>query len=165
MNKEDNKNKGELGEREIGTLERELRLAGRHSAMGSSHDCPPGDRLERSAYLLLSRIELEGPLSIGQLTEAFGLDTSTVNRQTAALLRAGYAERIPDPAGGIARKLRMTDEGMRRLHANRAWARRGLGEVLADWSPDDIAVLADALMRFNTTLEEKERRSWPRPNS
>ncbi|MEV4803107.1 hypothetical protein AB0K18_24120 [Nonomuraea sp. NPDC049421] len=30
--------------------------------------------LDRSAYLLLSRIRREGPMSIGQLSRAFGLD-------------------------------------------------------------------------------------------
>lgn len=53
--------------------------------------------LERSAYLLLSRLQTEGAMSIGQLSDAFGLDTSTLNRQTGALLRAGLVERIPDP--------------------------------------------------------------------
>jgi DNA-binding MarR family transcriptional regulator len=152
-------------EKEIATIERELRLAGRHASMGASHDCPPDDRLERSAYLLLSRIEIDGPLSIGQLSDAFGLDTSTVNRQTAALLRAALAERIPDPAGGMARKLRITEEGLRRLHANRAWATNGLGIVLADWTPDEVATLARALLRFNKTVEEKEGRPWPRPGA
>lgn len=152
-------------EKEIATIERELRLAGRHASMGSSSDCPPGDRLERSAYLVLSRIEMEGPLSIGQLADAFGLDASTVNRQTAALLRTDLAERIPDPDGGMARKLRITDEGLRRLHANRAWATNGLGIVLADWTADEVATLADALLRFNTTIEQKEGRPWPRPTA
>lgn len=152
-------------DREIRTIERELRLVGRHASMGSSSDCPPGDRLERSAYLLLSRIELDGPLSIGQLADAFGLDASTVNRQTAALLRTDLAERIPDPDGGMARKLRITAEGRRRLRANRAWATDGLGIVLADWTPDEVATLAHALLRFNTTIEEKEGRPWPRPDT
>ncbi|MEU3184792.1 MarR family transcriptional regulator [Streptomyces sp. NPDC006923] len=149
-------------EREIAAIERELRLVGRHTTMGADH-FPPGDRLERSAHLLLSRIEIEGPLSIGQLADAFGLDTSTVNRQTAAVLRADLAERIPDPDGGMAKKIRITKEGLRRLHANRVWAINGLGTLLADWTADEIATLAHALLRYNTTIEEMEGRPWPRP--
>lgn len=147
---------------QIEAIERELRLVGRHATMGSLHQCPPGVRLERSAHLLLSRLEAEGPLSIGQLADAFGLDTSTVNRQTAALLRVDLAERIPDPDGGMARKIRITEEGLRKLRANRAWATDGLGTVLEDWTPGEVATLADALRRFNTTVEEKEGRPWPR---
>ncbi|MFI5758181.1 MarR family winged helix-turn-helix transcriptional regulator [Streptomyces sp. NPDC051569] len=151
-------------DQEIVVIEREFKLLSRHTSLGSANGCPPEVRLERSAYLLLSRIEIDGPLSIGQLADAFGLDTSTVNRQTAALLRTGLAERIADPDGGMARKLRMTDEGLRRLHAHRAWATDGLGLVLADWTADEIAALAHALLRFNTTIEEKEGRPWPRPD-
>lgn len=147
---------------QIETIERELRLVSRHATMGSLHQCPPGERLERSAYLLLSRLEAEGPMSIGQLADAFGLDTSTVNRQTAALLRADLAERIPDPDGGMARKLRISAEGLRKLRGNRAWATDGLGIALEDWTPAEVATLADALLRFNTTVEEKEGRPWPR---
>jgi DNA-binding MarR family transcriptional regulator len=153
-----------MGQEKIAEIERELRLVGRHVAMGAfSEACDPGVRLERSAYLLLSRIEIEGPMSIGQLAEAFGLDTSTVNRQTAALLRAGTAERIPDPDGGVARKLRITAEGLRRLHADRAWANEGLGIVLADWTPDELAEFARVLTRFNVAVENKEGHYWPRP--
>ncbi|WP_036324315.1 MarR family winged helix-turn-helix transcriptional regulator [Microbispora sp. ATCC PTA-5024] len=151
-------------EQEIAEIERELRLIGRHVAMGAfSETCDRGPHLERSAYLLLSRIEIEGPMSIGQLAEAFGLDTSTVNRQTAALLRAGTAERIPDPDGGMARKLRITPEGLRRLHADRTWATEGLGVVLDDWSPAELAELARVLTRFNRAVESREGRPWPRP--
>lgn len=67
--------------------------------------------LERSAYILLSRLRVQGPMSIGELSEALGLDASTVNRQTAAVVHTGQAERIADPAGGMARKFRITDRG------------------------------------------------------
>ncbi|MBP2708140.1 MarR family transcriptional regulator [Microbispora sp. RL4-1S] len=149
-------------EQEIAEIERELRLVGRHVVMGAF--CARSDRaLERSAYLLLSRIEIEGPMSIGQLAEAFGLDTSTVNRQTAALLRSGVAERIPDPDGGLARKLRITEEGARRLRADREWAIEGLGLVLDDWAPGEVAAFAQVLRRFNMAIERREGRQWPRP--
>ncbi|MFE4874828.1 MarR family winged helix-turn-helix transcriptional regulator [Streptomyces sp. NPDC056682] len=120
------------------------------------------ERLERSAYLLLSRIETQGPMSIGQLAEAFGLDTSTVNRQTAALLRCGLAERVADPDGGMARKLRITAEGGRRLAGDREVNRSCLAQVVADWSPEEVRQLEDALVRLNRSAEALEGRYWPR---
>jgi DNA-binding MarR family transcriptional regulator len=120
-------------------------------------------RLDRSAYLLLTRLEIEGPLSVGQLAEAFGLDTSTVTRQTASMLRSGLIERVPDPAGGGARKLRATKVGAERLAADRAWAYQGLGRVFDDWPQQDIHRLAEALTQFNTSIERLEGRAWPRP--
>jgi DNA-binding MarR family transcriptional regulator len=139
-------------------IEYEMMLLGRHVlAMRAQLN------LERSAYILLSRIRVEGPMSIGELSEALQLDASTLNRQTAALLRAGLVERIPDPEGGIARKFRITAEGERRLDDQRALIVSGLEDVLADWTPDDVAALAGYLKRFNTDIERLSGRPWPRP--
>jgi DNA-binding MarR family transcriptional regulator len=150
---------------EVRRIERELMLLGRHAALGPRRACPAGgpDRLERSAYLLLSRIEAAGPMSIGQLAAAFGLDCSTVNRQTAAVVRAGLAERIPDPEGGTARKLRITGEGLTRLHRDRAARQDALRDVLGDWSPQDRDTLARLLARYNDAVERMcGEEPWPR---
>ena len=118
--------------------------------------------LDRSAYTLLSRLELEGPMSIGQLSEAFGLDSSTLNRQTAAMLRSGLVERIPDPEGGLARKFAVTETGLRELSTDRASKLAGLRKVLEDWPDDDVVELAKYLRRFNTEIELRDGRPWPR---
>jgi DNA-binding MarR family transcriptional regulator len=140
----------------VGRLEYELMMLGRHSALAAVGDSAqsPGPRLERSAYVLMSRIELAGPMSIGQLAEAFGLDVSTVNRQTAAMSRAGLVERIPDPDGGIARKFRITPAGLERLHLHRDYLLTGLRRVLAAWTPDEVGDLTRMLARLNASIEE-----------
>ncbi|GGO72223.1 MarR family winged helix-turn-helix transcriptional regulator [Nonomuraea cavernae] len=119
--------------------------------------------VDRSAYTLLSRLRMEGPMSIGQLSDAFCLDVSTLNRQTTALLRDGLVERIPDPEGGMARKFRLTSAGERHLDEEHARNIRGLEKVLADWSPEDVAAFAAYLKRFNTDVERLGGRPWPRP--
>ncbi|WP_077063069.1 MarR family transcriptional regulator [Streptomyces sp. MP131-18] len=146
-------------------IERELMLLGRHASMGSAGRCRPAEgqeRLERSAYLLLSRLDAAGPMSIGQLAEAFGLDCSTVNRQTAVILKAGLIERILDPDGGTARRLRITDEGARRLRLDREARVKNLSGLLDEWSPRELATLARVLTRFNITVERHEGEPWPR---
>ncbi|MBW8486444.1 MarR family winged helix-turn-helix transcriptional regulator [Actinomadura parmotrematis] len=119
--------------------------------------------MDRSAYVLLSRIRMQGPMTIGELSDAFGLDASTLNRQTASAMRGGLVERIPDPAGGIARKFRITDKGERMLDDERESSVRGLDRVMADWSADDIAAFASYLRRFNGDIERLSGRPWPRP--
>lgn len=143
-------------------IEFETMLLGRH-LQPSVLRARGGGRLDRSAYTLLSRIRMEGPMSIGQLREAFGLDASTLNRQTAAMLRAGLVERIPDPDGGIARKFRITDAGERDLDEERADNISGLERVMADWSPDEVNHFAEYLKRFNSDIEKLDGRPWPRP--
>ena len=144
-------------------IEYETMLLGRHSPPAFPRAKRDGGHLDRSAYILLNRIRMEGPMSIGQFSEATGLDVSTLNRQTSGMLRAGLVERIPDPEGGIARKFRISEEGERRLDAERAANIRGLEKVLADWAPEDVATFADYLKRFNTDIEHLEGRPWPRP--
>lgn len=140
-------------------IEFETMLLGRYMSLLASRG---NGRLDRSAYILLSRIEAEGPMSISQLSDAFGLDSSTLNRQTAAMLRAGVVDRIPDPAGGIARKFAITAEGERRLATDRAENLHGLSRVLEDWTPEEAAQLADCLGRLNRDIERLDGRPWPR---
>ncbi|GAB2932982.1 MarR family winged helix-turn-helix transcriptional regulator [Streptomyces mayteni] len=147
---------------EIEDIERELMLLRRHATMGTFRKFYSGDRLERSAYIVLSRIESEGPMTIGQLADAFCLDASTLNRQTAAMLRTRLLERIPDPEGGVARKLRITAEGARRLRVDREAMVDCLGTTLEGWTREELAAFAAALVRYNTTVERAEDRPWPR---
>ncbi|GHA19382.1 transcriptional regulator [Streptomyces tauricus] len=141
-------------------IEFETMLLGRHLYLNSPR---AGGRLERSAYIVLSRIRMEGPMSIGQLSDAFGLDASTLNRQTAAMLRGNLVERIADPDGGIARKFRITAEGERRLDSHRRESVQGLERVMAGWEPEEVAAFAAYLKRFNTDIENLDERPWPRP--
>lgn len=145
------------------SIEHETMLLGRYYHLALSSAELEGDHLDRSAYVLLSRIQIVGPMSIGQLSEAFGLDPSTLNRQTSAMLRAGLVERIPDPGGGIARKFRISAEGERRLQYQRDEIVRVMEKLLADWTPEEVSTFAACLKRFNTDIERLTGRPWPRP--
>ncbi|EIV95303.1 MarR family winged helix-turn-helix transcriptional regulator [Frankia sp. QA3] len=144
-------------------IERELMLLARHHILPTSTHKQHGRTLDRSAYLLLSRIEAEGPMTIGQLADAFSLDVSTVNRQAAAMLQADLVERIPDPDGGLARKLAVTPRGLERLHADREIVLGTLGRLFEDWTLEDMRRLAEMLGRFNITCERENGNPWPRP--
>ncbi|MEU3611787.1 MarR family transcriptional regulator [Streptomyces sp. NPDC006872] len=144
-------------------VEYEQMLLSRHSFLNQRGGRRKNSVMERSAYIMLSRIRIQGPMSIGELSDAFGLDASTLNRQTAAAMRAGLLERIPDPEGGMARKFRLTEEGDRLLDTEREGIVEILGEVMADWSDEDIAAFAAYLRRFNYGIEAIGARPWPRP--
>lgn len=145
----------------MGRVEFEQMLLARHSFFVRTRAID--HQLDRSAYLVLSRIDLDGLMSIGELSEAFGLDVSTLNRQTAAMVKRGLVERVPDPEGGMARKFRMTEEGRTRLSAYRSANVESLGRVMDDWSEADVEHFADLLHRFNRGIEKLEGRDWPRP--
>ena len=130
----------------------------------ASHGRVPGRTMDKSAYILLSRIRLQGPMSIGEISEAFDLDVSTVNRQTKAAMEAGLVERIADPAGGLARKFRITALGQQSLDDDRSFNVRSLDAVMADWPEADIAQFAVLLRRFNAGIERMGAVPWPRPD-
>jgi DNA-binding MarR family transcriptional regulator len=144
-------------------IEFESMLLSRHIHMSNRSAGGDEGGIERGAYILLSRLRVEGAMSIGQLAEAFELDVSTLNRRTAALSRAGLIERIPDPEGGIARKFRLTEAGQRELDETRTWNVAGLDRVMEGWSEEDAEVFAGYLRRFNTDIERVSGRPWPRP--
>lgn len=139
----------------------ELTLLSRHYNTYSARR--PGFRLDRSAFLILTRLEMATALSLRELAEAFRLDISTINRQVAAMSRQHLVVRVPDPDGGVARKVRASAEGLELLAHDRALGRQGMEKVVADWSEADIALLGSLVARFNADIERREANPWPRP--
>jgi len=150
---------GTTTEHGLAEVENELSLLSRHQIHSSQH--APDRLLDRSGYALLGRLE-HGPLSLKQLSEAFRLDQSTVNRQINALRREGLVERIADPDGGLALLVRPTRAGLARLRRDREVSRAQVGRVLEEWPPDDVARFGELLRRFNDSIERLEGRPWPR---
>lgn len=143
-------------------FQRELQILVRH--IGSAQrSLDVAHRLDRSAAALLSQIELEGPMSIGELGESLGLDASTLNRQTAAAVRAGIAERIIDPDGGAAKKFVVTDLGRQRLEQERVAMRQLLAELTHGWSDEQVAQFASTARELNERYELRDGHHWARP--
>jgi DNA-binding MarR family transcriptional regulator len=144
-------------------IQRELLILLRHQEMSAPRGARGGHALDRSAFVLLSRLEAQGPMSIPDFVEAFGLAASTFTRQTTALLRNHLVERMLDPQGGVARKFRITEKGERLLAAQREEFVTGLAEVVADWPPERLQRFVADLEQFNTDIERISGRPWPRP--
>ncbi len=138
-------------------IERELTLVSRHQLAATSAGV-----LERSAYLMLNRIDATGPMTARELATALQLEISTVTRQVGAMLRDHLVERFPDPAGGLARLIRVTPTGAARLAADRARYRASLGTVVADWPDADCADLYRLLRALNERIEALQGTPWPR---
>lgn len=141
-------------------LEREIALLARHTALVNR--ALSAQELDRSAYLLLSRLELADPMTLKDLADAFGLDVSTINRQTAALIRHGLAERIADPDGGTARRLRPTRAGLAALDRDRTRNVEGINALVQDWDEGDRRSLVSLMRRLNEEIERRQGLRWPR---
>jgi DNA-binding MarR family transcriptional regulator len=138
-------------------ISRELTLVSRHQLNTTTTGL-----LERSAYLMLNRIDATGPMTARELASALQLEISTVTRQVSAMLREDLVDRIPDPDGGLARRLRITATGATRLSADRERYRTGLGKVVTDWPDEDCADLYRLLRTLNERIENLQNTPWPR---
>lgn len=118
--------------------------------------------MDRSALVLLARLEAQGPMSVNELAEAFGLNSSTVHRQVKAAMGHGLIELVDDVPGASAKLHRPTAEGLEKLHAELAARSEGHAKVIADWPEEEIKTYVRLLKKYNESLEEKLGQPWPR---
>ncbi|ALB02742.1 winged helix-turn-helix transcriptional regulator [Kocuria palustris] len=151
------------GSRTLKALMYEHMLMSRHALQGSAPRLRP-ETLERSAAVLLARLQASGPMSVGELAEAFDLDVSTVHRQVAAAMKSGLIERVEDPDGGSARKHRPSPEGANRLREDFRGRTDSVAAVTAEWADEDVEQLTRLMRRFNESVEAIRAQPWPRPD-
>ncbi|MFF9477713.1 MarR family winged helix-turn-helix transcriptional regulator [Streptomyces sp. NPDC014733] len=108
--------------------------------------------MDRAAYLLLNRLDQEGPMGVKALAAGMGIDSSTVTRQVAPLVESGLVNRATHPEDGRAVVLQLSERGRTRLGEVRA-SRRALMEMVTDeWTEEERAVFCTLLTRFNVSL-------------
>lgn len=117
--------------------------------------------LERPAYVLLSRVAVDGPFRLSALATDVSLDLSTVSRQVAALENAGLVRRFQDPSDKRASLVEVTALGQEVFAENRDRWLAIWEELLADWTPQERREFAALFTRLNqslsTTLERDAR--------
>lgn len=108
--------------------------------------------MDRAAYLLLNRLDQEGPMGVKALAAGMGIDSSTVTRQVAPLVESGLVKRTSHPEDGRAVVLQLSPRGESRLEEVRS-SRRNLMELITDdWSEEERENFCTLLTRFNTAM-------------
>jgi len=113
--------------------------------------------LDRAAYLLLDHLARNGPANVKALAEALGIDSSTVTRQAAPLVRADLVGRVPYPADRRTVRLALTPLGGRRLAEVQADREELMRRLTADWPADEQRAFCRLLARFNSSLERESQ--------
>ncbi|GHF61775.1 hypothetical protein GCM10010218_49170 [Streptomyces mashuensis] len=108
--------------------------------------------MDRAAYLLLNRLDQEGPMGVKALAAGMGIDSSTVTRQVAPLVDTGLVKRTSHPEDGRAVVLQLSPRGKARLEEVRASRRALMALVTEEWSEEERSVFCTLLTRFNTAL-------------
>ncbi|MFG2294954.1 MarR family winged helix-turn-helix transcriptional regulator [Streptomyces sp. NPDC048603] len=110
--------------------------------------------MDRAAYLLLNRLDLEGPMGVKALACGMGIDSSTVTRQVAPLVETGLVKRTSHPEDGRAVVLALSPRGLTRLEEVRSSRRELMALVTDGWTEGERETFATLLTRFNLSLSE-----------
>ncbi|GAA1006961.1 MarR family transcriptional regulator [Streptomyces sp. F-3] len=112
--------------------------------------------MDRAAYLLLNRLDKEGPMGVKALAASMGIDSSTVTRQVAPLVDTGLVKRTSHPEDGRAVVLQLSPRGLARLEEVRASRRQLMAELTQDWKPEEREAFCSLLTRFNRALSARQ---------
>ncbi|MFE0644644.1 MarR family winged helix-turn-helix transcriptional regulator [Streptomyces sp. NPDC058877] len=112
--------------------------------------------MDRAAYLLLNRLDQEGPMGVKALAAGMGIDSSTVTRQVAPLVDTGLVKRTSHPEDGRAVVLQLSPRGLARLEEVRSSRRQLMAEITEGWTPDERESFCTLLTRFNAALSERQ---------
>lgn len=112
--------------------------------------------MDRAAYLLLNRLDSEGPMGVKALAASMGIDSSTVTRQVAPLVDTGLVKRTSHPEDGRAVVLQLSPRGEARLAEVRSSRRALMAELTASWEPRERETFTALLSRFNTALLDRQ---------
>lgn len=111
--------------------------------------------LDGAEYLLLRTLEERGPLDIGTLAAALGLDPSTAGRQVGQMHAAGLVDREPDPDDRRRNIISATTAGREAAEAVRRRRRASIADLLAGWSPHDVQALGEMFTHYNDAVAGK----------
>ncbi|MER8235424.1 MarR family winged helix-turn-helix transcriptional regulator [Streptomyces sp. NPDC101490] len=119
--------------------------------------------MDRAAYLLLNRLDQEGPMGVKALAAGMGIDSSTVTRQVAPLVDTGLVKRTSHPEDGRAVVLQLSARGLARLDEVRASRRQLMVEVTDGWTAEERDSFCTLLTRFNTALSARQSAAAAHP--
>jgi DNA-binding MarR family transcriptional regulator len=138
----------------LGTIETQVAMLMRlGEATRRATDMKPHRALDRAAYVILRRLQQDGPQNVSSIAAALNLDGSTVTRQVTALQKDGLIERRRDPTDGRGIVIEATDLGLRQVDSVREARRALYATVLADYNEQEQHDLAAALEKFTAALD------------
>ncbi|CAL9489597.1 MarR family winged helix-turn-helix transcriptional regulator [Streptomyces sp. enrichment culture] len=132
----------------FGAVKREMRRL-------TPPECPSGSA---TVLALLGR---HGDMRMSRMAELLAVDLSVTSRHVAHAADRGWLERLPDPADKRSRILRLTPSGRDRLDELFRHTTRLLAERLADWSDDDVTLLAHLMARLRDSFDDCRTGSRP----
>jgi DNA-binding MarR family transcriptional regulator len=115
--------------------------------------------ISQPGFVLLRRIQEDGPLSLGELARLTDMDPAATGRQIRQLEQDGLVERAPSSADGRVTYVRVTPEGDDVRRRISEVLDQHMEDVLHEWSKADRADLARLLSRLVDDLRSAHYRT------
>jgi DNA-binding MarR family transcriptional regulator len=112
-----------------------------------------GPEADHSPLFLLVKLAHTGPLRGSALADLVGADPSTVSRQVASLVKAGFVARQADPNDGRACLLVPTDLGLAKVDEYKARQAMAMAPIVGDWSEQDRADFIRLLRLYVNSID------------
>jgi DNA-binding MarR family transcriptional regulator len=142
------------GADDVAAIEREMRhLLSRARRLAAEMSRSIHPELDPALYALLVDLEEIGPVRAADLAEARGVTKGVISRQVLALEHRRMVTRQTDDADGRAQILVVTATGAEAVAMYQARRRGTLQHLLQQASRDELALISQALRRFNDLLE------------
>lgn len=114
-----------------------------------------GISLDRALFPLLVRLGAAPTMSVAQLADHAGRDSSTVSRQLAKLEKLGLAKRPSTHEDGRVRAAAITEAGVRTVAAISDARRRLLGELIQGWSANERRMFPKLVQKLADAMRDK----------
>jgi DNA-binding MarR family transcriptional regulator len=115
--------------------------------------------ISQPGFVLLRRIQEDGPLSLGELARLTDMDPAATGRQIRQLEQDGLVERGPSSVDGRVTYVRVTPEGDDVRRRISEVLDQHMEDVLHEWSKADRADLARLLSRLVDDLRSAHYRT------
>ncbi|MEL6984612.1 MAG: MarR family transcriptional regulator [Actinomycetota bacterium] len=138
----------------VGTAWRQIRRGASMVTMKDLFYCQGGEPLDIALADALALICQKGPLRMGELAEHMHITPASTTRAVGCLVDKGFVERVRAEDDQRSIVVTATEAGRERYSEVSRRIQHGLGEILADFSPEEQAQLADYLERFVAAVDK-----------
>lgn len=113
-----------------------------------------GAEIERSSYMVLKHLVVDGPARVPDLAHDHGVEPSTMSRHVSALEAGGLVEKSPDPEDRRVALVEVSGKGTQLVAWAEAERHRLFASVLLGWKSEDAARFVALIERFNSEITE-----------
>ena len=114
-----------------------------------------GVQLDQILFPLLVAIGRCGPVGVVELADNLGRDYTTVSRQVKKLEAQSLAHKQPNAQDRRISEVTLSEQGRAIFDAIAVARQKLMNQVLATWSPEEVAALFHLTRKYADSLQQK----------